>query len=289
MKIGVQFPNESFDGDATEIRDFVQTAEEVGFAHLVIYEHILGVEHSGRTPPLTIHYDESTVFHEPFVLAGYIAGVTESIEIETGIVVLPQRQTALVAKQAAEISFLSHERLRLGVGVGWNHVEYEGMGSDYSNRGARQEEQIELLRLLWKEPVVDFSGQWHRIDRAGITPRPRAPIPIWMGGFSEAAFSRAAKLADGFIYSLYGPDGPDGHTKESIDHLRELVSLAGRNQDEFGIDLLAPLSLNPGEFARLVELWNNAGVTHMTLHLLGVAPDARSKIDALAEYMSALG
>jgi alkanesulfonate monooxygenase SsuD/methylene tetrahydromethanopterin reductase-like flavin-dependent oxidoreductase (luciferase family) len=130
VKIGVQFPNESFVGSATEIRDFVQTAEEVGFAHLVIYEHVLGVEHSDRTPPLIIHYDKSTVFHEPLVLGGYIAGVTNSTEIETGVVVLPQRQTALVAKQAAEVSFLSNARLRLGVGVGWNYVEYEGMGVD---------------------------------------------------------------------------------------------------------------------------------------------------------------
>ena len=159
VKIGVQFPNESFVGNATEIRDFVQTAEEVGFAHLVIYEHVLGVQHSGRTPPLILHYNESTVFHEPLVLAGFIAGVTKSIEIETGVVVLPQRQTALVAKQAAEISFLSHERLRLGVGVGWNYVEYEGMGADYSNRGARQEEQIEILRLLWTEPIIDYTGR----------------------------------------------------------------------------------------------------------------------------------
>ena len=284
----MQFPNESFTGDAAAVRDFAQTAEGVGFHHLVIYEHVLGVEHSDRHPPLAIHYDESTVFHEPMVLAGFMAAVTSSIELTTAVVVLPQRQTALAAKQAAEVAFLSDDRLRLGVGVGWNYVEYEAMGADFSNRGARQEEQIDLLRRFWSEPVLDFEGRWHRIDRAGINPRPRKPIPIWIGGFSEPAFQRAARMADGFIYSLYGPDGPDGHTKETVDHIRELVSNAGREQADFGIELLAPLPVSPGEFADLVEAWSGAGVTHMTLHLLGGDPDPAAKIAALSIYHAAL-
>ncbi|WP_166903554.1 LLM class F420-dependent oxidoreductase [Mycobacterium sp. DL440] len=288
MRVGVQFPNEAFVGDPVEVRDFVQTAEGLGYTHLTIYEHVLGVEHTDRNPPLVIHYDESTVFHEPLVLSSYIAAVTSSIELTTGVVVLPQRQTALVAKQVAEVVFLAGKRFRLGVGVGWNHIEYESLGMDFATRGARQEEQIEVLRRLWSEPVIDFTGRWHRIDRAGISPRPRSPIPIWIGGFSEAAFCRAARVADGFIYSLYGPEGPDGETKAGVDHLRELVAEAGRDQSDFGIELLAPLPISPGEFAELVHAWSDSGVTHMTLHLLGGAPDAGSKVAALSTYMKAL-
>jgi len=288
MRVGVQFPNEFFDDDPLAIRDFAQAAEGLGYAHVLIYEHVLGVEHADRNPPVVIPYDEGTLFHEPMVLCGYLAAVTTSIELATGIVVLPQRQTALVAKQAAEISFLSNERLRLGVGVGWNPLEFEGLGANYRDRGARSEEQIDLLRQLWTDPVVDFDGKWHRIDRAGINPRPRSAIPLWVGGFSEAAFDRAARIGDGFIYSLYGPDGPDGETKGTIDHLRDLVEGYGRKPDDFGIDLLAPLDLKPDEFARLVEAWEGTGVTHMTLHLLWGDPTASAKIAALTQYMRAL-
>ncbi|WP_261567307.1 LLM class F420-dependent oxidoreductase [Frankia gtarii] len=289
MKVGVQFPNESFVSEPSAVRDFAQTAEGLGYSHLLVYEHVLGAEHVRRDPPLTVPYNESTVFHEPMVLFGYLAAVTTSIELASGILVLPQRQTALVAKQAAEVAYLSGDRLRLGVGVGWNHVEYLGLGADHSNRGIRSEEQIEVLRQLWERPVVDFNGRWHRIDRAGISPRPRTRIPIWMGGFSDAAYRRAARLADGFIYSLHGPQGPDPDPRGTIERLRTAVAEAGRDPADFGIEMLAPLPLTPREFADLVSTWHDTAVTHLTLHLFGGSTTPKEHIAALRDYRNELG
>jgi probable F420-dependent oxidoreductase len=288
MKIGVQFPNESFISDPLAIRDFAQTAEGLNYSHLLIYEHVIGAVHAGRNPPLAVPYDEATLFHEPLVLLGYLSAFTSSIELATGVVVLPQRQTALVAKQTAEVAFLSNERLRLGIGVGWNYVEYAALNEDFSTRGARQAEQIEVLRKLWSEPVVDFKGRWHHLDRVGIAPRPERPIPIWIGGFSDAAYRRAARLADGFIYSLYGPTGPDPDPKKSIQRLLEMVEDAGRDPSEFGIEVLVPLSPPPGEFAQLAAGWEDTGVTHVTLHLLDGQRTPAQLIAALGEYQSAL-
>jgi probable F420-dependent oxidoreductase len=287
MRIGVQFPNESIGGDLTITRDFVQAAEGLGYRHLLVFEHILGAVHDDRVVDLEVPYDEQTFFHEPLVLFGYFAALTTEIELATGVVVLPQRQTALVAKQATEVALLSNDRLRLGVGVGWNHVEYEGLSENFSNRGKRQEEQIDVLRKLWSEPVVSFHGRWHEIDRAGISPRPRNMIPIWLGGFSDAAYRRAAKMADGFIYSVIRTDGPDPDPKGTIDRIRTYVDEAGRDQSDFGIELLLTDALSPAEFAKAVEAWEGAGLTHLTLHLYGMSTHGEH-LNALREYMDAI-
>ena len=202
-----------------------------------------------------VPYDETTYFHEPFVLFGYLAAVTTSIELATGVVILPERQTALVAKQAAEVALLSDERLRLGVGVGWNYVEYEGLNEDFSTRGARQEEQIDVLRRLWKDPIVDYRGRFHTIDRLGVLPRPRSTIPIWLGGFSEAVYRRAARVADGFLYSLIGTAGPENDPRGTVMHLRDLVEAQGRDPSDFGIDLIVPVAVEPGE----PRAWSSSG------------------------------
>ena len=287
MKIGVQFPNESIGGDLVATRDFVQTAEGLGYSHILAFEHILGAVHNSRDIELDVHYDEQTFFHDPFVLFGYFAALTSSIELATGVVVLPQRQTALVAKQAAEVALLSNDRLRLGVGVGWNHVEYQGLNEDFTNRGKRQEEQIEVLRKLWTEPVVEFDGRWHRIDRAGISPRPRSLIPVWLGGFSESAYRRAARVAEGFIYSVHRTDGPDEDPKGTIQHILSLVGEAGRDPSQFGVDLLVPAPHSAKEFASLAEDWANTGLSHLTLHLLG-SSSAMENVQVIQEYMAAL-
>src|SRR5207342_3061716 len=186
---------------------------------LLAYDHVLGAVHAGRTRPLTGPYTERDPFHDPFVMFAFLAGQTERIGFATGILILPQRQTALVARQAADVDLLSGGRLRLGVGVGWSPVEYEALGQDFRTRGARQEEQIELLRRLFTEPVVDFSGRFDRVDRAALLPKPARPIPIWLGGSSEAAYDRAARLADGFIFFGGGIDD----TVDSWNVLRERV------------------------------------------------------------------
>ena len=177
MKIGAVFPHLDIGNDPAVIRHWAQTAEGLGYSHILAYDHVIGAVHEGREPPLWGPYTEQSAFHEPFVLFGYLAACTTKVELATGIVILPQRQTVLVAKQAAEIDLLSGGRLRLGVGTGWNYVEFEALNEDFGNRGARQAEQVALLRQLWAEPVLDYSGRWHRIERAGLKPLPGRSIP----------------------------------------------------------------------------------------------------------------
>ena len=199
MRIGVTFPQIEFGNDPVAIRDYAQTVEGLGYTHFLAYDHVLGADASVR-PGWTGSYASDNPFHEVFVLLGYLAGLTTSLELVTGVLILPQRQTALVAKQAAEVDVLSGGRLRLGVGVGWNEVEYQGLDKDFSNRGARSEEQIALLRALWTSPVITFDGQWERIDAAGINPLPvQRPIPIWIGGYAEATLRRVGQLGDGWF------------------------------------------------------------------------------------------
>ena len=193
MQIGVVYPQTELRGDPTAVRRIGRAVEDLGFDHLLAYDHVLGAVRADRDRQLTGSDAEHDPFHDPFVMFAYLAGITERIEFATGVIVIPQRQTALVARQAADLELLSGGRLRLGVGVGWNHVEYEALGQDFRTRGARREEQIDVLRRLFTEPVVDFSGGFHRLDRVSLAPKPLRPIPIWLGGSSEVAFDRSAR------------------------------------------------------------------------------------------------
>jgi probable F420-dependent oxidoreductase len=178
VQVGAVYPQTELRGDPGAVRRFGTAVEDLGFDHLLAYDHVLGAVHVGRTPPLTGPYTEHDPFHDPLVMFAHLVAVTERIGLATGVLVLPQRQTALVARQAADVDLLSGGRLRLGVGVGWNHVEYQALGQDFRTRGARQEEQIELLRRLFTEPVVDFQGRFHQVERAALVPKPARPIPI---------------------------------------------------------------------------------------------------------------
>ncbi len=201
MKVGVVFPQTEIGSDPAVIRDYAQVAEGAGYHHLLVFDHVLGgklerFDKLGRLPP----YTDETPFHEPFVLFGYLAAVTQRLELVTGIIILPQRQTALVAKQAAAVDVLTGGRLRLGVGIGWNYVEYEALNEDFHTRGRRVSEQIAVMRKLWTEPTVTFDGAYHHIDRAGINPLPiQRPIPVWMGGMVEPVLRRLAQTADGWF------------------------------------------------------------------------------------------
>src|ERR1700722_13058362 len=217
MEIGVVYPQIELQGDPIAVREFGTAVESLGYDHILAYDPVVGAVHAGRTPQLTGPYTERDPFHDPFVMFAYLAAITERISFTTGILVLPQRPTALVARQAADVELLSNGRLRLGVGIGWNYVEYEALGQDFHSRGARQEEQIELLHRLFDEPVVDFSGRFDRIDRAALVPKPTRSIPIWLGGSGEKAFDRAARLADGFIFFGGGTD----HAIASWSRLRD--------------------------------------------------------------------
>ena len=225
MQIGAVYPQIELRGDPSGVRRLGLAVEELGFDYLLAYDHVLGAVHADRTPELTGPYTEHDPFHDPFVMFAYLAAITERLQFATGILILPQRPTALVARQAADLDLLSGGRLRLGVGIGWNHVEYEALGQHFRTRGARQEEQIRLLRRLFTEPVVDFSGRFDRIDRAALVPKPLRPIPIWLGGSSEPAYDRAARLADGFIFI----GGDIDHTIGAWKRMRDRVRSLGRS------------------------------------------------------------
>jgi probable F420-dependent oxidoreductase len=201
MDVAAVLPSLDLANDTAAVVDWAQAAEEIGCDRIIVYDHVLGVEHEGRAVPLTGPYTEDDPFREPLTLFAHLAGVTRRIELMSGVMVLPQRQTVLVAKQAAEVDLFSAGRLVLGVGIGWNDVEYESMGVKFAERGARLEEQVEVLRLLWAEPIVDYRGRFHRIDRAALLPRPAQSIPIWFGGRSPNAIERAARLGDGFFFT----------------------------------------------------------------------------------------
>ena len=224
MEVGVIFPQTEIEPDPSAIKDFAQAAEEMGYAYIFIADHVLGADPAHHDFPALRTYNHKSVVHETLTLMGYLSAITERVGLVTGILILPQRQTALVAKQAAEIDVLSGGRLRLGIGVGWNTVEYEALGEDFHNRGARSAEQIEVLRKLWAEPVIDYTGDHHRIERAGLKPLPGRQIPIWLGGFSEVAYRRAARLADGFIFGGGSRDG-----LAALGQIRGYLDEAGRD------------------------------------------------------------
>ncbi|MDQ1435110.1 MAG: hypothetical protein QOF59_1926, partial [Actinomycetota bacterium] len=257
MQIGVVYPQIELRGDPDAVRRIGRAVEDLGFAHLLAYDHVLGAVHADRTPPLTGPYTEHDPFHDPFVMFAYLAGITERIDFATGILILPQRPTVLVARQAADVDLFSGGRLRLGVGVGWNYVEYDALGQDFGTRGARQEEQIQLLRRLFTEPVVDFTGRFDRVDRAALVPKPTRSIPIWLGGSSEAAFDRAARLADGFIFIGGGIERAVAAWRQ----LRDRVAALGRSVDDFGGDYVALPGGGVPALTADVDAWREAGGT----------------------------
>ena len=285
MQIGVVYPQNELRGDPGAVRRIGRAVEDLGFDHLLAYDHVLGAVHAGRTPSLTGPYTEHDPFHDPFVMFAYLAGITERIRFATGVLVLPQRQTALVARQAADVDLLSGGRLRLGVGVGWNHVEYEALGQDFRTRGARQEEQIGLLRRLFTEPVVDFSGRFDRVDRAALVPKPARSIPIWLGGSGDAAFDRAARLADGFIFFGGGID----HVVDAWERLRDRVGGLGRSVEDFGGDYVALPRGGLGDLTAEIDAWREAGGTHVSVVTMGLGLDsADGHLDYLASVADAL-
>jgi probable F420-dependent oxidoreductase len=268
MKLGVTFPQTQIGRDPVAIRDYIQASEGAGFDYLMTYEHVLGAhpdrfreEGAPFTTPAYLYGDE---FHEPFALFAYAAALTTRIELVTGVLVLPQRQTALVAKQAAEVDILSGGRLRLGIGVGWNFTEYEALGQDYRTRGARQEEQIVLLRKLWTEELVTFAGRFDKLDRVGINPRPARSIPIWLGGGTdERLLRRVARMADGWVPFL--TQSPE--TVRILERLHALLEANGRDASAFGLQVGLNTS-GHDEAADWVEeagRWKELGVTHLGL------------------------
>lgn len=290
MKIGVTFPQTEIGYDPIVLRDYAQAAEELGLDHILVYDHVLGADTANR-PDWGGRYAAKDSFHEPFVMFGYMAAFTSKIEFVTGILILPQRQTALVAKQAAEVDVLSGGRLRLGVGLGWNDVEYEALNEDFHNRGRRVEEQIEVLRRLWTEPVVDFTGKWHRIDRAGLNPMPvQQPIPLFMGGLSEPVLERAARIADGW-FPIVRELADIEALPARIEGLKQRVEGHGRDPGAFEIRVQTGFaSKAPEDWARDVEMYEGMGVDFLCFSTMGAGlPGPRDHIDAMRRYKEAIG
>ena len=264
MKIGVVFPQVEIGTDPLAIRDYAQAVEGLGYTHILAFDHVLGANPDrpgGWKGPYTYRH----MFHEPLVLFGFLGAVTRRVELVTGILILPQRQTALVAKQAAEVDVLSGGRLRLGVAVGWNPVEFEALGEDFTTRGERIEEQIEVMRALWTRELVTVRGQWHGIPDAGIHPLPvQRPIPIWMGGESEPVLRRTARLADGW-FPHFRPGPP---AQAIVDRLHGYVRDAGRDPASFGIEgRITVARLGPGEWGSEIAAWRAMrGITHLCIH-----------------------
>jgi probable F420-dependent oxidoreductase len=287
MRIGVVFPQTEIGSDPAAIKDYAQTVEGLGFTHILAYDHVLGANPE-RPDRLTRGYTFKHPFHEVFVLFSFLAAVTEKIEMVPGILILPQRQTALVAKQAAALDVLSGGRLRLGVGIGWNHVEYISLGENFHNRGARSEEQVVLLRQLWTQPLVIFKGRWHNIPDAGLNPLPvQRPIPIWFGGNAEPVMRRVARLGDGWI-----PNSPTVEAaKESLDWLDYYLAEEGR--DRAGIGLEPRLNHGDGDprkWDENMQGWREVGATHLSFNTMGVGFDTpRKHLDALERFVREVG
>lgn len=230
MRLNAFFPTLDIGTDPVKIRDWAQAAEDLGFEYIEVPDHVFGAKARGDWKPL---YNEKDPFHETFVMLGFLAAVTKRVKLSTGVLIAPQRQTGVIAKQAAEADILSGGRLRLGIGSGWNHVEYASLGQDWKTRGARQAEQIELLRRLWTEELVSYEGRFHQLTDVSIVPAPvQRPIPIWLGGSSDAAVKRAARIGDGYMPIMT----PDAQAEQKLAMLNETLKSVGRDRSKFGLE-----------------------------------------------------
>ena len=270
MQVGVVFPQTEIGADPGAVREYVQAVEDLGYSHIFIADHVLGADPRFHPELQPIPYTHESVIHEPFILMGYMAAVTKTVGLATGVLILPQRQTALVAKQAAEVDVLSGGRVRLGVGIGWNPVEYEALGEDFHTRGRRIEEQIDVLRALWTEEVVDFHGRWHQISHAGLNPLPvQRPIPIWIAAGSstspippDQSLRRIVRLGDGWCPMFR----PSDESQEAITRLYQFSAEAGRDPSSLPIEGRVWLANNtPEEWADQVRDWERLGVTRLVV------------------------
>lgn len=296
LKIGVVYPQIELKGDPQALRDFARAVEDLGFNHLVMYDHVLGAVGDDRDPPLTGPYRDTDPFHDPLIAYAHIAALTTTLEFCPGVMILPQRQTVLVARQAADLDLLSGGRFSLGIGVGWNPVEYEALGISFTTRGQRLTEQIDLLRRLWSGEVVDFQGKYHRVDRAALVPAPAHSIPIICGGLSAPAYRRAAKYADGFIFT-----GPfEDVAVPGLHKLHQLLEENGRDIKGFraDLDVVGRPAARRGDFEGLsvpellgtLETWEANGGTHAAVKTMGMGfSTVDEHLEHLAKVADALG
>lgn len=285
MKIGAVLPHNEIGTDPGAIRAYAQGIEELGVDHLLVYDHVLGVDR-GRPGGFEGPYDKDVAFHEPFVFFGFLAAATTTVDLVTAVVILPQRQAVLVAKQAAELAVLSGNRFKLGVGVGWNEVEYEGLNEDFRTRGRRQEEQVDVMRRLWSDDVVHFDGEFHSFAHAGINPRPSQPIPVLFGGGAPALVDRCARVGDGFI-----PLGSPG--SKSAAQLAEIARIRaehGKSMDDFEVYAQAQYANgSPERWKSHHDAWRDLGATHLAIATHNAGPtDVDGHLARIEEYQRSL-
>ncbi|MCX6049395.1 MAG: LLM class F420-dependent oxidoreductase [Chloroflexi bacterium] len=286
MQIGAVFPQTEFGNDPIAIRDYAQTVEALGYQHVLAFDHVVGANPQ-RPGGWQGPYTHETPFHEPFVLFGFMASVTQQLGFATGIIILPQRQTVLVAKQAATLDVLSGGRLRLGIGIGWNEVEYVSLNENFKNRGKRMEEQIDLMRQLWTQPLVTFQGQWHTVPDAGIKPLPvQQPIPIWFGGHAPAVMRRVAQSGDGWMPNYRTA----AEAQPTLDILDRALADAGRTRADIGIEPRINYGDGrPEQWRELMEGWQAVGATHLTINTMGNGFTTPSQhINALQRFMETM-
>ena len=282
MKLGVVFPQTEIGSDPGAVSEYAQAAESMGYNHILAFDHVLGANAKSR-PGWSGAYRHTDAFHEPFVLFGYLAAVTSSVELVTGVIILPQRQTALVAKQTAAVDVLSQGRLRLGIGIGWNAVEYEALGEDFHNRGRRSEEQIDLMRKLWTNDLITYEGRWHKITDAGLNPLPvQQPIPVWFGGAAPQTIRRVATMGDGW-FPLFRPDDSG---RELIESMREQAAEAGRGPDDIGVESWVSIrDSSEDDWKRTAEAWRELGATHLSVNTMNAGLESpQAHIEAIERF-----
>ncbi|MCY4343234.1 MAG: LLM class F420-dependent oxidoreductase [Gammaproteobacteria bacterium] len=285
MQIGAVLPHNEIGTDPAAIKAYAQGLEALGITHLLVYDHVLGADRN-RPGGWSGPYDKDIAFHEPLTFHAFVAAVTTRLELVTTVLILPQRQAALVAKQAAEVALLSNNRLRLGIGTGWNAVEYEALNEDFSNRGKRQAEQVRLMRRLWREDAFSFEGDYHRVTQAGINPRPSRLVPIWFGGSAPALLRRCAELGDGWMPL----GGPSAKSQACIDAMRAHREAAGRTWDGFGIQAQAQFAGGtPDRWRAHADKWRALGATHLAVatHNAGAA-DVDGHLARIESYQVAV-
>ena len=285
MEIGAVFPHNEIGTDPQAIKDYAQGVEELGVTHLLIYDHVLGADRD-RPGGFEGPYDKDVAFHEPFTTFAFIAAVTKKLDMITTVMILPQRQTVLVAKQAAELAILSNNRFKLGIGVGWNTVEYTGLNENFKNRGKRQEEQVELMRLLWESEVLEYKGDYHHIDKASINPRPSRSVPIWFGGGAPQLIERCADLGDGWIPLM----GPNEAARKTLAAIKEKRKSKGLDWDNFGVQAQAQYAGGDAErWNKHAEKWRNLGASHLAIATHNAEPtNVDGHLGRIKEYLNAV-
>ena len=302
MQLGVSLPVADIGTNPAVVRDYAQAAEELGYSHLLVGDHVVGtnptadrgvfVSSAAAMASRNINFrrvgSTQYAFHDPFVLFGFLTGLTQRIGFAVGVLILAQRQAVLVAKQAASLDVLCGGRLRLGVGVGWNEIEFIALNESFHNRGRRSEEQVRVMQALWAEPHVTFTGDFHRLEDVGINPRPAGGrVPIWFGGDADATFHRAARYGDGFMPINYPPGDA---ALQAFDKLRKLTQNAGRDPAAMGLEVwVSPGAGTEADWRREIAFWKAAAVTHVTAHTTYMSPHhKRIEGQTVADHLAAI-